>query len=58
MRAVPRLRPERYRRYSSLGLSSASHLRMLGPSMSNARPHQSLGYGTPAEWYYSGLMAA
>ena len=31
---------------------------MLGPSMSNARPHQSLGYGTPAEWYYSGLMAA
>ena len=24
----------------------------------NARPHQSLGYDTPAEWYYSGLMAA
>lgn len=25
---------------------------------SNARPHQSLDYATPAEWYYSGLMAA
>ena len=24
----------------------------------NARPHQSLGYDTPAEWCYSGLMAA
>ena len=24
----------------------------------NARPHQSLGYDTPAEWYHSGLMAA
>lgn len=23
-----------------------------------ARPHQSLGYDTPSEWYYSGLMAA
>ena len=25
---------------------------------SGARPHQSLGYDTPSEWYYSGLMAA
>ena len=24
----------------------------------NARRHQSLGYDTPAEWCYSGLMAA
>ena len=24
----------------------------------NARPHQSLGYETPGEWYHSGLMAA
>ena len=24
----------------------------------NARPHQSLGYDTPAKWCYSGLMAA
>lgn len=23
-----------------------------------ARPHQSLGYDTPSEWYYSGLVAA
>ena len=23
-----------------------------------ARPHQSLGYDTPSEWYYSGPMAA
>lgn len=23
-----------------------------------ARPHQSLGYDTPSEWYYSGLAAA
>lgn len=22
------------------------------------RPHQSLGYDTPSEWYYSGLAAA
>ena len=22
------------------------------------RPHESLGYDTPSEWYYSGLMAA
>lgn len=23
-----------------------------------ASPHRSLGYDTPSEWYYSGLMAA
>ena len=23
-----------------------------------ARPHQSLGYDTPSEWYYSGLAAS
>lgn len=25
---------------------------------SGAHPHQSLGYDTPSEWYYSGLAAA
>lgn len=24
----------------------------------STRPHQSLGYDTPDEWYHSGLMAA
>lgn len=29
-----------------------------GGQDNSMRPHQSLGYETPSEWYHSGLMAA